>query len=106
MALDNGAQLRLHMAKDDANGIMINGTLADVPHDRVLLVSSNGRLVAIRAGGTQHWAEAPEAPEIKEAPMRVDVPAVGVPVRLEKVLVRPEDELVIECSYVYREGEG
>ena len=105
VALDNDARVKLNLARDASNTFMVGDAPVELPHEQVLLVSNEWGLVAMRAGGTQYWTEAPEAPEIEEVPMEIDVPAVGVPVRFEKVLVRPEDELVIECSYTYEEAE-
>jgi len=99
----NSASVQLDMARDVSNGLVVNGAAVELPHEKVLLVSANGRIVALRAGATQHWTEAPEAPEIEEVPMEINVPAVGTPVRFESVLVDPQDELVIECNYRFKE---
>ena len=100
--LPNDARLRLSMARDDSNTFAVNDARVELAHDRILVVASNGRVVVVRAGGTQLWTEAPEAPEIREVPIEITVPPVGVPVRFEKVIVGPEDDLLIECKYKYR----
>ena len=101
--VSNGASLQLNMAGDDRNTFDVNGANVDLAHNRILVVSANGRTVVVRAGATRFWTDAPEAPEIKEVPMEIDVPVVGVPVRFEKVIVGPEDDLLIECGYKYKE---
>ena len=102
--LSNGAQVKVQMAMDTSNGLLVNDAAVELPHERILLVLNDDRIVALRAGATQLWMEAPEAPEIREAPTEMTVPAVGVPVRFEKILVTPQDDLRIECSYEYKEG--
>ena len=103
--LPNDATVRLQMARDDANTLVVNSGLVELPHEHVLLVFNNGRTVALRAGATQYWTEDPEAPEIRELPIEIHVPVVGTPVRLERMLVGPEDELMIRCTYSYREAQ-
>jgi len=103
VALFNGAVVVLNAARDDSNGLLVNGDAVQLPHACILLVSQNERLVALRAGATQFWADRPETPEIPEVPMEIEVPAIGTPVRFEKMLVRPEDSLIIESYYRYKE---
>jgi len=105
MILSNAATLKVQSARDTANTLYVNGSAVDLPHERALLVSANGRILAIRAGATQFWTERPQAPDIEEVPVEIDVPAVGVPVRFEKVLVAPQEVLTIECDYHYEEVE-
>lgn len=101
--LANGATLRLETARDTTNGLVVDGKTLNLAHERVLLISVNGDILALRAGATQFWTEPSKAAEIEEIPFETDVPAVGVPVRFEKVLVTPQEELRIECEYSYKE---
>jgi hypothetical protein len=103
-ALSNGANVKLEMARDFDNGFIVGDRMVDLPHEDVLLVRKNGRVVAVRAGATQYWTEVAEAPEIPELPPELRVPAVGTPFRFERTLIAPEDRLVIECDYVYAEA--
>ena len=101
--LTNKARVQLDVVRDTSNYISLPDARVELPHEEILLVSNDKGIVAVRAGATQFWTEAPKAPEIEEVPMEINVPAVGVPVWFEKVLVRPEDALVIECTYSYEE---
>jgi len=92
------------VARDYDNSVAVNGTNVDLGHERVLLVYNDKGMVALRAGSTQYWAEEAKAPEIEEVPMEIRVPAVGTPVRFEKLLISPDEELAIECSYSYKEA--
>ena len=105
MVLANDATLALGTAREAGNTLVVDDGKIDLAHERVLLISANGRILALRAGATQFWTEEAKAPEIEEVPFETDVPAVGVPVRFEKVLVQPQEELRIECEYSYREVE-
>jgi hypothetical protein len=103
VTLPNGVGFGVAMAKDDSNTFWVNNESVSLAHNRIILLSRNGEILVLRAGATQHWLETPNAPEIHELPYEITVPAIGVPVRFEKVLVKPNEELVIECNYSYEE---
>jgi hypothetical protein len=103
--LSNYVRLDLETAAAATNFIQLPEQLVQLPHEQVLLVSSNNRTIAVRASATQFWTEPPEAPEIREVPVEIELPAVGAAVRFERTLLKPEDELVIECDYTYKEAE-
>jgi hypothetical protein len=103
--LTNEAAIAVELAADTSNTINVQGEAVDLPHERILLVLRAGQAVAVRAGATQHWTEEPEAPTFEETPQGLTVPAVGSRVAFERVLLNPQDELVLKCRYRFSEKE-
>jgi len=99
--LPNRAVIELRTAVTFQNWIGVNGDVAELPHDQTLLTFANGRIIAVRAGATQHWTEEAAITEIKEVPVEINVPKVGTPVKFEKVLVKTQDKMIIEADYKY-----
>ncbi|MCK4601231.1 MAG: hypothetical protein KAU28_02115, partial [Phycisphaerae bacterium] len=70
-----------------------------------ILIDNDGFLTAVRAGQMQHWTQEAEPVVFVRAPQTIDIPRVGQLVKLEKTLVKPEDELVIRFNYQWK-GAG
>ena len=91
-------------AGDRSNTLDIASNTIELPHEKYVLIDSNGYLTAVRAGAMQHWQEKTEYVRFAEAPQSIDVPRAGRLVKFEKTLVNPTDRLVLKAEYTW-EGE-
>ncbi|MBL7134115.1 MAG: hypothetical protein ISS78_08455 [Phycisphaerae bacterium] len=92
-------------SSDADNTLDINGNPIRLSHEKYILIDNGRFLTAVRAGQMQHWTQKAEAVAFVRAPQTIDIPRVGELVKLEKTLVKPEDELVIRFNYQWK-GAG
>jgi hypothetical protein len=72
----------------DANGIRIADVEVTLPHDRYLVIDNGDTVSVIKAGETRDWIEQAEPIELDvQTAYRFEIPAVGRPIRFEKVLL-------------------
>ena len=92
-------------SSDAGNTLDINGNSIRLSHEKYILIDNGRFLTAVRAGQMQHWTQKAEPVTFIRAPQTIDIPRVGELVKLEKTLVKPEDELVIRFNYQWK-GAG
>jgi hypothetical protein len=103
--LSNGMTANVRFAGDRTNTLDIADNDLKLEHERYVLIDNGGTVTAIRADKMQHWTELPSSNPFAVVPQTVDVPRVGQRVKLEKTLVEPTDELVIQVEYVWKGAE-
>jgi len=97
--LANAMTTNVTYSRDTGNTLDINDNPVSLSHDRYVLIDNGGYLTAVRAGEMRHWSEAAEQIEFVKAPQTIEIPQVGEPVKLEKTLVKPGDEMVVRFDY-------
>jgi len=100
--LANDMTTYVNRSGDKGNTLDINDNPIGLSHERYVLVDNGGFLTAIRAGQMRYWSRASENIEFFKAPQEIEIPRVGKPVKLEKTLVKPSDEMVIRFDYRWR----
>ena len=103
--LANGWVGNVLQSSDADNTFDINGNSIRLSHQKYILIDNGRFLTAVRAGEMQHWTQEAEPVTFVRAPQTIDIPRVGELVKLEKTLVKPEDELVIRFNYQWK-GAG
>ena len=97
--LANGMTTYITHGRDKSNTLDIADNPISLSHEKYVLIDNGGYLTAIRAGEMQHWSQASKRIEFVRAPQTIEIPRVGVLVKLEKTLVKPGDEMIVRFDY-------
>jgi len=100
--LANAAVSNVRYAADRGNILDINDNPIRLSHEKYILIDNDGYLTAVRAEQMQHWREAPAPVRFVQAPQTIEIPHVGQLVKLEKTLVKPDDELAVRFTYRWK----
>ena len=100
--LSNGMTANVRYAGDRTNTLDIADNDFQLENERYVLIDNGGTVTAVRADRMQHWTELPSSNPFAVVPQTIEVPRVGQRVKLEKTLVEPTDELVIQVEYVWK----
>jgi len=102
--LANGMTANLRFAGDADNDLDISGNDIQLAHGSYVLIDNGSFLTAVRPGEMRHWTETSPTPRLAPVPLEIEVPRVGQLVKFEKTLVKPEDELLLSATYVWKGG--
>ncbi|MCY2931250.1 MAG: hypothetical protein NTV86_17530 [Planctomycetota bacterium] len=100
--LANGMTANASYAADRGNVLDVGENPIALSHERYLLVSNGAYLTAVRSLPMANWKDASPYVEVIEAPQKIDIPRVGVPVRFEKKLAGADEALELSVTYEWK----
>jgi hypothetical protein len=100
--LSNGMTANASFAADRGNVLDLGENPIALAHDRYLLVSNGDYLTAVRSQPMANWKQASAYVPIIEAPQKIEIPRVGVPVRFEKKLAGADETLDLTVTYEWK----
>ncbi|MCY2924145.1 MAG: hypothetical protein NT031_01675, partial [Planctomycetota bacterium] len=100
--LSNGMTANASFAADRGNVLDVGENPIALAHDRYLLVSNGEYLTAVRSQPMANWKQASAYVEVIEAPQKIEIPRVGLPVRFEKKLAGADETLDLSVTYEWK----
>ncbi|HUT59487.1 MAG TPA: secretin N-terminal domain-containing protein [Phycisphaerae bacterium] len=97
--LANAWTANLTFAGEKGNRLDVNDNAIALPHERYVLIDNGDYLTVVKAGEMQHWREQAPPVLLAEVPQTIEVPRVGQPVKFEKTLLEPSDEMILHLQY-------
>ncbi len=99
-----GQDFRLATGGETYNGLMVNGSTIDLPHDRYLAIDNGGVVTVIHGGQVRDWQDAAPAPTplIPDVSQTFDIPHVGTPLYFEKTYLEAGESPDVVLRYTYK----